>query len=54
MVDAILTNTLLPTLSGEFLTRMMEGRSAAGVHIGVEGGAFVYDFNETPALGGSS
>ena len=25
MIDAILTNTLLPALSGEFLTRMLEG-----------------------------
>ncbi len=44
MVDAILSNTLLPALSGEFLTRMMEGRPAAGVHVGVEGGEFSYAF----------
>jgi type VI secretion system protein VasG len=44
MVDAILTNTLLPALSGEFLTRMMEGRPAARVHVSVEGGEFSYAF----------
>jgi type VI secretion system protein VasG len=49
MIDAILTNTLLPALSGEFLTRMLEGRPVAGVNIGVADGAFVYEFGETPA-----
>ena len=44
MVDAILTNTLLPALSGEFLTRMIDGRPVEGVHIGAEGGEFEYGF----------
>ena len=34
MVDAILTNTLLPALSAEFLTRMSDGRPVERVHIG--------------------
>ena len=42
MIDAILTNTLLPALSGEFLTRMLEGRPVERVHVGVEGGEFQY------------
>jgi type VI secretion system protein VasG len=42
-VDHILTGTLLPELSREFLTRMAEGRPVQGVHIGVEGeGRFTY------------
>jgi type VI secretion system protein VasG len=49
MIDAILTNTVLPALSGEFLTRMMAGRPAARVHIGVEGSDFTYAFDQAPA-----
>jgi type VI secretion system protein VasG len=44
MIDAILTNTLLPALSGEFLTRMLEGRPVERVHVGVEGAEFRYAF----------
>jgi type VI secretion system protein VasG len=44
MIDAILTNTLLPALSGEFLTRMLEGRPVERVHVGVEGAEFSYGF----------
>ncbi len=42
-VDHILTGTLLPEMSGLFLSRMAEGSSIAGVHIEVGGqGEFVY------------
>jgi type VI secretion system protein VasG len=41
MIDAILTNTLLPMISRELLTCMMEGRQVARVHVGVEDSAFV-------------
>jgi type VI secretion system protein VasG len=44
MIDAILTNTILPRISEEFLTRMMNGTPAARVHISVEGGDFAYAF----------
>ena len=44
MIDAILTNTVLPALSGEFLTRMLEGRPIARVHLSVEGSDFRYAF----------
>ncbi|AIR88613.1 type VI secretion system ATPase TssH [Pseudomonas cremoricolorata] len=33
MIDAILTNGLLPDMSREFLTRLLEGRPLASVHI---------------------
>jgi type VI secretion system protein VasG len=45
MIDAILTNTVLPEISQVFLTRMMEGKSAARVHVSVNEGEFAYAFN---------
>ena len=44
MIDAILTNTVLPSISGEFLTRMMEGRPVEKVHVNVNAGEFEYAF----------
>ncbi|MDV6033372.1 MAG: type VI secretion system ATPase TssH [Phycisphaera sp. RhM] len=44
MIDAILTNTVLPQISGEFLTRMMEGNPAKRVHVQVKDGEFDYSF----------
>ena len=44
MIDAILTNTMLPDISREFLTRMMEGKEITGVKVGVKDGAFSYGF----------
>ncbi|MDO9072276.1 MAG: type VI secretion system ATPase TssH [Rubrivivax sp.] len=44
MIDAILTNTMLPDISREFLTRMMEGKPIAGVTVGVADGQFEYRF----------
>lgn len=44
MIDAILTNTVLPSISSEFLTRMMEGKTVERVHVGVANGEFVYEF----------
>ena len=34
MIDAILTNTMLPDISREFLTRMMEGTPIERVQVG--------------------
>ena len=45
MIDAILTNTMLPDISREFLTRMMEGKAIAGVRVGVAEGQFAYTFS---------
>lgn len=44
MIDAILTNTVLPKISEEFLTRMMEGKPIDRVHVKVEDGEFGYEF----------
>ena len=44
MIDAILTNTMLPDISREFLVRMMEGKAIAGVNVGVAEAQFSYNF----------
>ncbi len=44
MIDAILTNTMLPDISREFLTRMIEGETIAKVKVGVTDGEFSYGF----------
>jgi type VI secretion system protein VasG len=49
MIDAILTNTMLPDISREFLTRMMEGKAIAGVNVGVADGGFSYNFDTAAA-----
>ena len=45
MIDAILTNTMLPAISQEFLTRMVEGKAVNRVQINVEGDQFSYAFD---------
>jgi type VI secretion system protein VasG len=45
MIDAILTNTLLPDMSREFLTRMLEGKPLAGVRISQRDNALHYAFD---------
>ncbi len=44
MIDAILTNSLLPDISGEFLRRMMHGETIDRVHVSAEDGDFRYSF----------
>ncbi len=44
MIDAILTNTMLPAISGAFLTRMLEGSQVAGVQVSVKDGDLAYAF----------
>jgi len=44
MIDAILTNTVLPRISEEILLRMMDGRPGARVHVAVAAGDFAYAF----------
>ncbi len=44
MIDAILTNTVLPSISREFLTRTMGGQSLNGVQLTVANGDFDYRF----------
>jgi type VI secretion system protein VasG len=44
MIDAILTNTMLPDVSRAFLTRTMEGNPVTKVNVGVENHEFSYAF----------
>jgi type VI secretion system protein VasG len=45
MIDAILTNTMLPDISREFLVRMMDGASISRVQVSVSDGEFTYSFD---------
>ena len=45
VVDAILTNTVLPTISQQFLTKMMSGERISAVRIGVQNSEFSYQFD---------
>ncbi|MEW8341715.1 MAG: type VI secretion system ATPase TssH [Candidatus Thiodiazotropha taylori] len=45
MVDAILTNTMLPEISRHILIEKMEGRSIGNIRIGVENDEFSYNFS---------
>ncbi|MEW8334852.1 MAG: type VI secretion system ATPase TssH [Candidatus Thiodiazotropha sp.] len=45
MVDAILTNTLLPEISRHVLIEKMESRPIGKIHIGVENDEFSYNFS---------
>jgi len=44
MIDAILTQTMLPSISTAFLNRMIEGEKVSRVRVGVSDSDFVYDF----------
>jgi type VI secretion system protein VasG len=45
MIDAILTNTVLPRISEEFLKRMMAGEPVKSVALDVANGDFAYNFS---------
>jgi type VI secretion system protein VasG len=45
MIDAVLTNTLLPEVSRELLLRTLDGRGIRRVTVGVEQGGFGYRFD---------
>jgi type VI secretion system protein VasG len=45
MVDAILTQTLLPDVSRELLTRLMDGREVTKISVGVKDSQFAYTFD---------
>ena len=45
MIDAILTNTVLPEISHEFLKRTMEGLALKSVRLNASNGNFVYQFD---------
>jgi type VI secretion system protein VasG len=44
MIDSILTNTVLPRISREILTRMMEGKPIDRAHLSMADGEFAYTF----------
>jgi type VI secretion system protein VasG len=44
MVDSILSHTLLPEISSEILSRLMEGQEMARIHVGVKDTGFSYSF----------
>ena len=45
MIDAIVTNTMLPDISGEFLRRMIAGAEVNRVAIDAKDGNFAYSFD---------
>ncbi|HEX2553134.1 MAG TPA: type VI secretion system ATPase TssH [Microvirga sp.] len=45
MIDNIITNTLLPALSREFLTRSLRQEEVTEARVGIENGAFSYAWN---------
>ncbi len=45
MIDAILTNVVLPTISRELLTRLLDGRAPTRVQVSVADNDFHYDFD---------
>ena len=45
VIDAILTNSVLPKISREYLTRLSEGKAMLRVAMGVEAGEFSYSFD---------
>ncbi|MBW0448512.1 type VI secretion system ATPase TssH [bacterium M00.F.Ca.ET.228.01.1.1] len=45
MIDAILTNTMLPAISREFLARLIDGGAIGQVRVSVEQGDFAYSFD---------
>lgn len=44
LVDALITNTLLPEIGREFLIRMMEGKALEKVHVNAKAGEFTFEF----------
>ncbi|MBC2381217.1 type VI secretion system ATPase TssH [Pseudomonas sp. WS 5106] len=47
MIDAILTHSMLPVISTEFLNRLLLGTPATQVQVRVENGEFAYVFSES-------
>lgn len=45
MIDAILTNTVLPRISEEFLKRMVKGEGIDRIHVKVDNDQFSYEFD---------
>jgi type VI secretion system protein VasG len=45
MIDAVLTNTVLPKISAEYLQRIVEGRTLASVFLSAESNQFQFKFS---------
>jgi type VI secretion system protein VasG len=45
MIDAILTNTVLPAISHEFLRKTMAGETLNGIRLAAANGSFEYRFD---------
>jgi len=45
MVDALITNSLLPEIGREFLTRLLSGATINRVHVGVKESNFNFAFD---------
>ena len=45
MIDAILTNTMLPRISREYLEGISAGKSLSGIRMGVNKDEFAYEFD---------
>ena len=45
IIDSILTNTVLPKVSVEYLTRMSQGKELGAITLGVAEGEFTYEFS---------
>jgi type VI secretion system protein VasG len=45
IIDAILTNTVLPRISVEYLSRMSRGEELRGIELGAVDGDFAYGFS---------
>ncbi len=45
MIDAILTNSMLPAISREMLKRLIDGTKISRVHVSVDDGEFGYSFD---------
>jgi type VI secretion system protein VasG len=43
MIDAILTNTILPRVSEEYLARIVAGRQLGAITLGFRNGDFSFD-----------
>ncbi|WP_418648177.1 type VI secretion system ATPase TssH [Thauera butanivorans] len=54
MIDAVLTNTVLPEISRHALEAMISGRTLEHVRLSAEGGAFVVDVRTRPAQGSTA
>jgi type VI secretion system protein VasG len=49
LIDAVISNSLLPEVSAEFLRSTLEGKRFKKVLVDAQDGTFTYSFQETPA-----